>query len=316
MESATKNKKNFQQLSKMVLQTLSVNLLEAEELTEGYCNAAYKLRLADGRAAIIKIAPSSEDNLLQYEKGMMQSEVAAMRLAQTNTEIPVAQVYVANDQCTLCDSPFFIMECLSGESLAKIKSHLDSIVLQKLYFDLGRILKSLHQIHGKHYGLLSGLFCTSDWFSSFFQMMEALLQNAQTQKISLGREPACILAYLQTRKAIFMEVNTPCLIHWDTWDGNLLIQNNDIVGIIDWERALWGDPLMEYNFRSFTWNTNFLRGYGIEHFSEQQKERILWYDIYLNLILYIEAFYRKYPNRQGAQHAYTRFQTIMETMGL
>lgn len=95
-----------------------------------------------------------------------------------------------------------------------------------------------------------------------------------------------------------------------------MIQNNKISGIIDWERALWGDILMEYNFRSFAWNTDFLQGYGIQQLSARQEERISWYDTYLNLILYIEAFYRKYPDRQGAMRAYDRFQKTMKEIGI
>ena len=316
MESATKNKKNFQQLSELTAAALSVSLAEMEELTEGYCNAAYRLHLADGRCCIIKIAPFGDENLLSYEKEMMKSEVYAMRLAQEYGGIPVAKVYAADGQCTVCDSPFFIMECLPGESLAKIKGELSPKILQNIYTDLGKILKRLHQIPAEQFGLLSGLFCSQSWFSTFIQMMEALLKNAQALEISIGMDPARILAYLRTRETVFSEVDIPHLIHWDTWDGNLLIQNNKISGIIDWERALWGDILMEYNFRSFAWNTDFLQGYGIQQLSARQEERISWYDTYLNLILYIEAFYRKYPDRQGAMRAYDRFQKTMKEIGI
>ena len=44
-------------------------------------------------------------------------------------------------------------------------------------------------------------------------------------------------------------VTRPCLVHWDLRDGNILIKDkNGIAGIIDCDRALWGDPVIEYYF--------------------------------------------------------------------
>ena len=46
------------------------------------------------------------------------------------------------------------------------------------------------------------------------------------------------------------EVQSPRLVHWDLWDGNVFVDpaTAQITGISDFERSLWGDPLMEVNF--------------------------------------------------------------------
>lgn len=316
MESVTKNKKSFEDLQNLVSTSMSVPLVSAQELTEGYFNAAYMLELADGRKCVMKIAPLSDENLMSYEKGMMGAEIDAMHLAGTCRNIPVAQVYAADTSRTRCDSPYFIMECLPGESFAQRKKSLSSDTVRKIYIALGEIIKNLHTITSERFGMLAGLFTSDSWFETFYQMMSALIDDARRKNLSLGVEPERLLAYLRTRKPIFDQVACAHLIHWDTWDGNILIQNDEIKGIIDWERALWGDVLMEYNFRTFTWNKDFFEGYGQTGFSPEEKERIEWYDMYLNLILYIEAYYRMYPDRQLSEHAYERFQCIRKEMGL
>lgn len=121
MESVTKNKKSFEDLQNLVSTSMSVPLVSAQELTEGYFNAAYLLELADGRKCVMKIAPLSDENLMSYEKGMMGAEIDAMHLAGTCKKIPVAQVYAADTSRERCDSPYFIMECLPGESFAQRK---------------------------------------------------------------------------------------------------------------------------------------------------------------------------------------------------
>jgi aminoglycoside phosphotransferase (APT) family kinase protein len=38
------------------------------------------------------------------------------------------------------------------------------------------------------------------------------------------------------------EVTRPALIHFDLWPGNIFVDGSRIVGLIDHERAFWGDP--------------------------------------------------------------------------
>ena len=62
------------------------------------------------------------------------------------------------------------------------------------------------------------------------------------------------------------EVSEPALVHWDLWAGNVFVKDGKITGITDFERALWGDPLMEHYFRMITEPKRpeaFLRGYGL-----------------------------------------------------
>ncbi|MDO4336577.1 MAG: phosphotransferase [Eubacteriales bacterium] len=74
----------------------------------------------------------------------------------------------------------------------------------------------------------------------------------------------------------------------------MFVENGKVTGIIDFERALWGDPLMEVGFRSYGQSADFLKGYGKTEFTAAEKTRILWYDIYLFLLLALECDYRKY----------------------
>ena len=39
--------------------------------------------------------------------------------------------------------------------------------------------------------------------------------------------------------------NPSVILHGDFWPGNLLWMNENIVGIIDWEDTLWGDPILD-----------------------------------------------------------------------
>ena len=59
-------------------------------------------------------------------------------------------------------------------------------------------------------------------------------------------------------------VAEPRLVHWDAWDPNFFVRNGEVTGLVDFERALWADPLMEAQFRPLYGEgiANVLRGYG------------------------------------------------------
>src|SRR5689334_13865335 len=98
MESKTKNTKTRAQIATMVAAAFGGPALAngedaVRELKEGWFNAAYNIQLADGREVILKIAPPKHAEVLSYEKNIMATEVAAMRLVRQNPAIPVPEIY-------------------------------------------------------------------------------------------------------------------------------------------------------------------------------------------------------------------------------
>jgi fructosamine-3-kinase len=113
------------------------------------------------------------------------------------------------------------------------------------------------------------------------------------------------------------QVQTPHLVHWDLWDGNIFIDpvSRRITGLIDFERALWADPLMEANFGAFGINPSFLNGYGVEMVrTPAQLERRSLYNIYLYLIMIIECYFRKYESDQQEKWARQKLITELERL--
>ena len=108
---------------------------------------------------------------------------------------------------------------------------------------------------------------------------------------------------LERDKNYFDEITQPYLVHWDCWDGNIFTEHGKITGIIDWERCLWADPLMEVGFRTFFRNTSFMEGYGMEKLSDREYRRALWYDVYMMILVSLECEYRKYDTMEMYDYA-------------
>src|SRR5688572_2686931 len=118
MESSTKNTKTRAQIAAMAARAFGGMALEdgeaaVHDLKDGWFNAAYRIRLADGREVILKIAPPPGADVMQYERQIMASEVACMRLVRQNPAIPVPEIYFYDAAHDLCDSDYFFMEQLA-----------------------------------------------------------------------------------------------------------------------------------------------------------------------------------------------------------
>lgn len=296
MDSITKNKKKREDIERMVEHLLPGNAVRnVEELKEGYFNAAYEIVLSDGRTVILKVAPGQTMPIMSYEKNIMYSEITAMELVRRKTTLPVAEVYGYDGECTVCDAPYFVMEKLPGRSLADSGETLSREEKSRIWRQMGDATRQINEITGERFGYpgqpqMQG----TDWFQVFEEMIGLAVADADKLDIDLKVETSKLFRGLKRDKDCFREIQTPRLVHWDLWDGNILVQNGQITGFIDFERAIWGDPLMEVGFRSYDQREDFLKGYGKHTFTEYEKKRIFWYDIYLFLLVALEYDYRKY----------------------
>ena len=75
-----------------------------------------------------------------------------------------------------------------------------------------------------------------------------------------------------------------CLLHMDVWAQNILINEaGDITGVVDWDRALWGDPEIEYAVLDYCGISYppFWKGYGLTRESNlSTRVRDMFYLLY------------------------------------
>ena len=209
--------------------------------------------------------------------------------------IPVPHIYGYDDSCTVCTSPYFVMEKLRGESMNKIRYALSHEQIDSLYLETGRIIRNVNSIACPCFGFPAQReYQGGNWYSVFYKMMTAAIDDVRRTGAMLEALPDELMNELGRSEAFFNEVKEPRLVHYDCWDGNIFVENGNITGIIDWERALWADPLMEVQFRRFSPDLMFQKGYGLEKLNENQIIRAFWYDVYMMVLVAAECESRKY----------------------
>ncbi|MEZ5251957.1 MAG: phosphotransferase [Ilumatobacteraceae bacterium] len=267
------------------------------ELTDGYFNAAYRLDLDDGTTWVLKVAPPGVE-VLWYEHDILHAEIDALRLVRDHTDAPVPDV-VWVDEATRLPSPSFVMSYVPGVSLAGARDRLTTEALADLDATIGGHLAQVHTITSPTFGLLSPARpAHTTWRAAFGEIVEFLLLDGERAGVVLP------VGYDELRSALVScsdaldEVAVANLVLWDLWDGNVLVHPDTgrLGGYLDFERALWGDPLLEFQFGPHGRATAVAAGYGRDLLdSPGAGRRRTLYSLYHHLVLSIEGAYRQYP---------------------
>jgi aminoglycoside phosphotransferase (APT) family kinase protein len=311
MESKTKNRKTREQIAAMVARALNgVQLAGADdaisELKEGWFNAAYNVRLADSREVILKIAPPRDAEVMTYEKDIMTTEVASMRQARQNPAIPVPEIYFYDTARDLCDSPYFFMEKLSGVNYGHAKESFAPEIQAQLDRQIGVIIREINKFPGTFFGYDGNPdLRAATWREAFLKICDSILEDGKRKNAEYGCDADEIRAVLLKHAPALDEVMAPVMVHWDAWELNFFALDGNITGILDFERVLWADPLMEAQFRALAWGgvTESMKGYGKTSFTHAEDQRCHLYTLHLALVMKTECYYRNYDTDEVSNMA-------------
>jgi aminoglycoside phosphotransferase (APT) family kinase protein len=276
------------------------------ELTDGWFNSAYRVLLDDGRPAVVKLAPPADAPVLRYERGILGTETMVYRRLAALPEgtVPVPELLHAEEE-------FIVLSLLKGTPWDKAGEQLSADAGALLRRELGAITARLHTLAPAD-GLFgypaaeSGLSAAA-WRPAFSAMVEALLDDADRWRSPLAVLSSDIRTLVSEGGYALDEVTEPRLVHFDLWPGNIFIRPGDagqagITGLIDHERAFWGDPAAELVSLAFGGGTgpdsDLATGYtaagGSLDFSPALRHRVALYQLYLALLLVVECAPRGY----------------------
>jgi aminoglycoside phosphotransferase (APT) family kinase protein len=266
-------------------------------LAGGTFNDVYLVRLADGVRLVAKFPPGPEIRLLRYEHGLARTEALYDQLAGQCEGVTVPTVIAVDDTG-------LVMTHCPGTPWPELTPPPAGDERDELRAEIGRQVASLHTITGTGFGYPSGALgpLRETWREAFLGMVDAVLADAGTYAVTLPRPVADIQALFADQAAPLDEVTTPVLVHFDLWDGNILIDGSRVGALIDAERAFWGDPVAEFVslalFGDIEQDPAFLHGYraagGTVTFDAATRQRLSLYRAYLYLIMWVEAEPRRF----------------------
>ncbi|MFD5828792.1 phosphotransferase family protein [Lentzea sp. NPDC060358] len=255
------------------------------ELTGGTYNTAYRITTSGG-GFVLKVAPSPDAPRMTYERDLMRTEAAFYRAARGHA--PVPQVVHADFTRTLVPSDFLLMTEVPGHALTSLTAPERAA----LRAQLGEVVAGLHEVTGTGFGYPQ-LGLAPTWRRGFLSMVDSVLADAARFGVELPLPAGEISALLRSRAGLLDEVDRPVLVHFDLWDGNVLAGHGRVTGLVDGERAFWGDPLAEFVslalFGDIERDPDFLAGYGAAPFTSGDRARLALYRAHLYLIMLVEV---------------------------
>ncbi|NYV73237.1 phosphotransferase family protein [Streptomyces sp. UH6] len=284
-------------------------------MTGGTYNSLLRLVLRDGRRWVVKRPPAAgSGSALRYEHDLLRGEAEFFRAARDVSGVPVPQlVHVEDGGSPPVVSGIVMTEC-PGVAWSEVDTSLTAGERTTLRQELGRVVARLHSLTGPEYGYPARPFGppAADWRSAFTAMTGAVLDDAEHHGIELPRPTTQVRELLAEAGEVLTAVTRPALVHFDLWQGNLLLDGDvgarTLSGVIDAERMFWGDPVAEFVslalFDDIERDDAFLTGYaeagGEVAFTDTVRLRLDLYRCYLYLIMLVEAVPRRYSPEQLA----------------
>ncbi|MEU9572754.1 aminoglycoside phosphotransferase family protein [Streptomyces massasporeus] len=270
-------------------------------LTGGTYNTVEELRLTDGGRYVLKVPPAAAVPGLRHERRLLVSEAEFYRSA-ARAGVPAPHEVSAGED-------FLLMTAVPGEPWDGTLTDTEQMALRT---ELGRQVARLHRVTGPGFGYPSGALgpLAPDWRTAFRTMFDAVLDDARRYGARLPRPVDAVAEAATSAYDALDEVTAPCLVHFDLWRGNILVDRTGgetrIGGLIDGERMFWGDPLADFVSLALLGDIRkdeeFIAGYreggGRARFDTAARTRLALYRAYLYLIMLTETVPREAGEEQ------------------
>lgn len=300
MDAITKNWISEEQIQQMTDQALGhpVAIQNIKRLSGGFCSAVYLVETAEEKM-VLKLASGTGVKVMRNEVKYIPTEAEMLKLFQERLDIPMPKLLFYDDSGEICDVPYFFMSYLDGVPLCDDQTITDA-QRADVKKEMGVITRKICSLKADIFGIpnIPESYCkkNSDFINLLFDW---LLCDAEEKGIAIpGITSADLKKLIRKYGKELDEVTGPVYVHTDTWDGNLLIKNGKLTGLIDYAAVLWADPLLSHDFHDFgdVPNPYFLQGYGKIEFTKNEKIRIQIYCIWQRLGMVVERGYREYED--------------------
>jgi aminoglycoside phosphotransferase (APT) family kinase protein len=219
---------------------------------------------------ILRIAPPQTADTAWEDAFLMRSEHAMQPyFAPIAALMPKTLLIDFTHQ--LMDRDYMFQSFIEGERWDNVWDELKPEENNILWEQFGTIVKQIHEVRGERFGLPRPGFQFERWSRAVLDRLERTLQAAKDLGLNVT-DLEGILDIVRAHPEQLDEIQVPRLLHGDLWAFNLLIARREsgpaIVGVIDADRAWWGDPMADWTMfilahaESEAGHAHFWQAYG------------------------------------------------------
>lgn len=301
INSLTKFRPSEEMLKAMTKQAINGKFRDFtyKELAGGLCNAVYLIETEKDKL-VLKVASSKDVVVMRHERDYVPNEAKMLKIFEKKLNIPAPRMVYFDDTETICPVPYFFMSFIKGTPLINTNPRPTEEEMNIIKFRVGEICREISSLKADKFGIpaITETYTDSN-YEFVYMLFKLLFLDIADKNIFVPEAPEQdMLQLLEKCKKPLDEITKPVFVHTDTWDGNLMIENGRLEGIIDYAAVLYGDSLMNHDFHDFSPvpNEHFCHGFGKESFTDSEKIRLQVYRIWQRLGMIAERGFRDYDN--------------------
>lgn len=278
----------FKILNEAVKKATGFPVFSSQRLVLGGVNEVYDVQTKDGKSVIVRISHDEHP-------GFEREKWAIEQCAKEDIPVPrILLIYTAkgeNKNLTVC-----VESKLAGIPLGTLikEGAVREEKVKRYLKEAGSLLSKIHAIKSNGFGFLDGNgqgeFQTwEDVVLKYSVRKEKLLERAGRWQISPDAIVAT-LSILENHRNLYKQVTEGQLIHEDFGPEHIFVDNGKIVGIIDLENCIGGDPMMDFSWWDFFYGRNYpvkllLEGYENKRVLENFELKLHLYRLHRGLFL-------------------------------
>jgi aminoglycoside phosphotransferase (APT) family kinase protein len=220
----------------------------AHELAGGLYNSTYSVEIRGRSRVILRVAPKL-DQQLRIEWRLMRNEYAATPYFAPLAHM-IPRILFADWTGELTCRDYMFQTRLDGlPGIDGLKLYPPA-TWGAYYRQLGAITAEIHKIKGERFGPVRSRGLTK-WSDSVFAMLADIIADMIEFRLDAS-DIRQAFAAINVNSDLLDEIAEPRLLHGDLWTSNVLLAEDGpeprIVGLLDHDRACWGDPAADWGF--------------------------------------------------------------------
>jgi len=225
----------------------SVRVVSARELSGGTFNTTFLITLND-QQVILRIAPLPKADLLWNEQWLIRREQHIQPFFAALAPL-MPRTLLADFTHQLIDRDYIFQTYLAGERWDEIAETFTPDEQLRLWEQFGSITKTIHSTIGTSFG---GPYPAPEfptWSETVLYRLECIIQAMTEAQLDMS-DMRSVVAIVRGQTARLDAIEQPHLLHGDLWLFNILVRRDvdgpTISGVLDADRAWWGDPLADW----------------------------------------------------------------------
>lgn len=289
-----------------------------QELSGGMFNNTFLIKRNGEPDIVMRVGPdpgvyvfSNETLLLRREHDISPAFTPFIGLTPETIAIDFSHSLINRD--------VMFQSFLAGELWDDNKDELTTGENAHLWQELGVISAKIHAVEGPYFGQPNPMPSFTTWTESVIAITQGMWQDLHNLSLD-DAGVADYIALLEQGSAFMNEVATPKLIHGDLWPKNVLIDRSvsppKITGLLDAERAMWGDPAAEWIYYFLEIPESYWLGNGRFPITPGSQFRQHAYHGLYDIQIILEAWRFKFddkPFRQQLESACHSMAALLQT---